>query len=309
MIAYGLVLKSTGNNYWVRLPNHQTVKAKLRGRLRIENRKHTNPIAVGDRVHLDAKGNGDFVILDIEERKNFLIRKSVNLSKRTHILAANLDHVFLLVTVKKPETTTGFIDRFLCSAKAYRIPVTILFHKFDSLEGKNLENVNTLKSLYESIGHLCIETSAITGFNLGIVKGKMKDKISMFGGLSGVGKSSLANAIQPDLNIEIGEISQSHNSGVHTTTFAEMHPLDFGGYLIDTPGIKGFGVVEMTKEEIGDYFPEIYKLKPKCKYTNCLHLNEPDCAVLEHVNNGYVAQSRYKSYVQLLQNDSIYPHR
>ena len=309
MIAYGLVLKSTGNDYWVRVQGHKTIKVKLRGRIRIDNRKHTNPVAVGDRVRLEKRENGNFVILDVEERKNYLIRKSVNLSKRTHILAANLDQIFLFVTTKNPKTTTTFIDRFLCSAQAYRIPVIILFHKFDTLNSESLEYANSLKNLYESIGYSCIETSAETGLNLDIVKEKMKNKISMFGGHSGVGKSTLANTIQPDLDIKIGETSESHLSGMHTTTFAEMHPLDFGGYLIDTPGIKGFGLVEMTKEEIGDYFPEIYKLKPQCKYSNCLHLHEPDCAVLKNVSSGNVAQSRHKSYTQLLQDDSVYSHR
>ena len=300
----GLVLKSTGSDYWVLTSNSRTIKAKLRGRIRMENRKHTNPVAVGDQVHLGIKENGDFVILDVKDRKNYLIRKSVNLSKRTHIIAANLDQVFLFVTTKNPKTTTTFIDRFLCSAQAYRIPVVILFHKIDALSKENLKSVYCLKNLYQSIGYSCIETSVNPALNLYMVKKKMKGKINAFGGHSGVGKSTMANAIQPGLNIKVGKISKTHNSGMHTTTFAEMHPLDFGGYLIDTPGIKGFGLVEMTKEEIGDYFFEIYKLKSKCKYSNCLHLHEPDCAVLKNLKKGKISDSRYNSYIQLLENHS-----
>jgi ribosome biogenesis GTPase len=265
--------------------------------------KSTNPIAVGDVVDFELDKTADEVfgiISDIEDRKNYIIRKSVNLSKQTHIIAANIDQVFLLITLNNPKTYTIFIDRFLATSVAYDIPAILLFNKTDTYTKEELGEIRYLAELYRDIGYTCIGISASTGKNVEQVIELMKGKTSMFAGNSGVGKSTLINSIAPHLNLKTEEISDQHLQGQHTTTFAEMFDLDFGGRIIDTPGIKGFGVVDMDKDEIGDYFPEFFQLKADCKFNNCLHIDEPRCAVKEALENNTVSWSRYRSYLQMV---------
>lgn len=268
--------------------------------------KSTNPVAVGDHVDFDIEKKGDEtvgVIKHIDERENYIIRKSVNLSKQTHIIAANIDVAFLLITLNNPPTFTTFIDRFLVTAEAYHIKAVLLFNKIDTYNEDELLEIKFLAALYRKIGYECIGISAITGKNIDKVKALMQDKVTMFSGHSGVGKSTLINALEPGLSLKTSNISEQHLQGQHTTTFAEMFDLSFGGQIIDTPGIKGFGVVEMDKEELGAYFPEFFELKENCKFNNCLHLEEPHCAVKEALENEEVAWSRYKSYLQILEGE------
>jgi len=272
----------------------------------MEGLKSTNPVAVGDKVSFEIETKGDEtigIIHEIDERDNYIIRKSVNLSKQTHIIAANIDLAFLLVTLNNPPTFTTFIDRFLVTAEAYDVKAVLLFNKIDSYNEEELLEVKYLAALYRSIGYECLGISAKTGKNVDKVKQLMKNKVSLFSGHSGVGKSSLVNVLEPDLNLKIAAISEQHLQGQHTTTFAEMFDLSFGAQIIDTPGIKGFGVVEMDKEELGDYFPEFFALKEQCKYYNCLHLQEPQCAVKEALERDEIAWSRYKSYLQILEGE------
>lgn len=268
--------------------------------------KSTNPVAVGDHVLFKLEKKGDEqtgVISKIFPRDNYIIRRSVNLSKQTHIIAANIDTAFLLVTLNNPPTFTAFIDRFLVTAEAYHIRAVILFNKIDTYNDDELLEIKLLAALYRKVGYECIGISAITGKNIDKVKNLMKDKVSMFSGHSGTGKSTLINAVEPGLNLRTAEISEQHLQGQHTTTFAEMFDLSFGGQIIDTPGIKGFGLVEIDKEELADYFPEFFALKENCKFNNCLHLEEPNCAVKEAVENEEIAWSRYKSYLQILEGE------
>lgn len=307
----GIVIRSTGSWYIVRTDEGKKYDCRIKGRFRIKGIKSTNPVAVGDRVRFELEKEKETGVIDyIEDRKNYIVRKSVNLSKRTHIIASNIDQAFLIVTVDYPKTTTGFIDRFLVTAEAYRIPAVILFNKMDMY--KDIEQraeVMYLKDIYEAAGYPCLEISAAEDQNLDTVKDMMKGKTSMFSGHSGVGKSTLINKLQPGLNLKTKEISESHLQGQHTTTFAEMHELDLGGFIIDTPGIRGFGLVDMEKEEIGDYFPEIFALKGDCKFNNCLHVNEPGCAVLEALEEEELSPSRYESYLNLLKDDDEDPYR
>lgn len=268
--------------------------------------KSTNPVAVGDHVDFEIEKKGDEtvgVISRIEERENYIIRKSVNLSKQTHIIAANIDIAFLLITLNNPPTFTTFIDRFLVTAEAYHIKAVLLFNKIDTYNEDELLEIKLLAALYRKIGYECIGISAATGKNVDKVKSLMADKVTMFSGHSGVGKSTLINALEPGLDLKTSKISEQHLQGQHTTTFAEMFDLSFGGQIIDTPGIKGFGVVEIEKEELGDYFPEFFELKENCKFNNCLHLEEPHCAVKEALENEEIAWSRYKSYLQILEGE------
>ena len=302
----GIVYKSTGSWYTVKSENSVFYNCKIKGKFRIKGIKSTNPVAVGDRVHFEVETIGDDtigIIHKIENRKNYIIRKSVNLSKQTHIIAANLDQVFLLVTLNNPPTYPVFIDRFLITAEAYEIPAVLLFNKVDTYSPEETDEIKFLAALYRKIGYTCIGISAVTGKNVDTVKEMMIGKTSMFSGHSGVGKSTLVNAIEPTLDIKTKKISEQHLQGQHTTTFAEMFDLSFNARIIDTPGIKGFGIVDMEKEEIGNYFPEFFKLKQGCKFNNCIHIDEPKCAVKDALETGDIAWSRYQSYLQMVKGE------
>ena len=302
----GRVYKSTGSWYTVKNQLGETYECRIKGKFRLKGIKSTNPIAVGDYVDFELETDNNQVsgvIHNIHDRTNYIVRKSVNLSKQTHIIASNIDQVFLMITINNPPTLTSFIDRFLVTSNAYSIKTILLFNKIDVYDEDTLNEVKYLAHVYRTIGYECIGVSAKTGKNVDKVKAIMQGKVSMFSGHSGVGKSTLVNAIEPDLNIKTKEISTLHMQGQHTTTFAEMFDLSFGGQIIDTPGIKGFGVVDMEKEEVGDYFPEIFKLKQDCKFNNCLHIQEPHCAVKEALENDEIAFSRYRSYLQIVEGE------
>ncbi len=308
----GTVYKSTGSWYTVKTDNGKLYECRIKGKFRIQGIKSTNPIAVGDRVEFDVETANDQatgVITRIEERRNYIIRKSVNLSKQTHIIAANIDIGFLLVTLTNPPTSTAFIDRFLVTAEAYKIKAVLLFNKIDTYTEEELLEIKYLAALYRKIGYECIGISAKTAKNADKVKDLMRGKVSMFSGHSGVGKSTLVNTIAPGLSLKTAEISEQHQQGQHTTTFAEMYDLDFDARIIDTPGIKGFGIVDMDAAEIGDYFPEFFAIKGSCKFNNCIHANEPKCAIKEALDTETIAWSRYKSYLQLLEGDDEQHYR
>ncbi|MCE2614180.1 ribosome small subunit-dependent GTPase A [Flavobacteriaceae bacterium D16] len=299
----GTVYKSTGSWYTVKTAEGETYNCRIKGKFRIKGLKSTNPVAVGDQVEFQVEAIGDEtvgIISAIQDRKNYIVRKSVKLSKQIHIIAANIDQVFLLITLKEPKTYTIFIDRLLATAEAYDIPAVLLFNKIDLYEGEALEELQYLSGIYREIGYTCIEISAKTDKNLDMVVDLMKGKTSMFAGHSGVGKSTLINVIAPELNLKTSEISEQHLQGQHTTTFAEMYDLEIGAKIIDTPGIRGFGMVDMEKDEIGDYFPEILALKGDCKFNNCLHLDEPKCAIKDALEKDEISRSRYRSYVQMV---------
>lgn len=302
----GIVYKSTGSWYTIKKEDGSFLECRIKGKFRIKGIKSTNPIAVGDVVDYHIENSTDEttgVITAIHERKNYIVRKSVNLSKQTHIIAANIDVVFLLVTINNPPTTTSFIDRFLVTAEAYGIEAVLVFNKIDTFDDTALDEQLFLQYTYESIGYKCLRVSAKENKGIEALKQLMLHKVSMFSGHSGVGKSTLVNAIEPSLNLKTKQISESHSQGQHTTTFAEMFDLSFGAQIIDTPGIRGFGVVDMEKQEIGDYFPEFFALKENCKFNNCLHKEEPHCAVKEALENDEVSWTRYKSYLQILEGD------
>ena len=304
----GLVFRSTGS--WYSVQSEGIFYAcRIKGRLRLRGIKSTNPVAVGDWVGFEEVPNSEKpegVIIEIQERQNYIVRKSVNLSKQTHIIAANIDQVFLLITLDNPPTHTAFIDRFLVTAEAYQVPVVLVFNKIDSYEADQKKEIERLYLLYSKIGYQTLKISALTQTNTNQIAALMKNKVSVFSGHSGVGKSTLINILAPDLKLKTAPISEQHQQGMHTTTFAEMHALPNGMKLIDTPGIKGFGIVEMEPAEIGSYFPEFSRLKSKCKFHNCLHQNEPKCAVREALERGTIANSRYENYLQLLENDMTY---
>ncbi|NNC49852.1 MAG: ribosome small subunit-dependent GTPase A [Flaviramulus sp.] len=302
----GHVYKSTGSWYTVKTELGHTYECRIKGKFRLKGIKSTNPIAVGDVVDFELETDNNQksgIIHKIHDRTNYIVRKSVNLSKQTHIIASNLDQVFLMITINNPPTQTSFIDRFLITAQAYSIKTILLFNKIDTYDEEALNEVKYLAHVYRKIGYECIGVSAKTGKNVDKVKAIMLDKTSMFSGHSGVGKSTLVNAIEPTLNLKTKEISTQHMQGQHTTTFAEMFDLSFNAKIIDTPGIKGFGVVDMDKEEVGDYFPEIFKLKQDCKFNNCLHIQEPNCAVKAALDNDEIAFSRYRSYLQIVEGE------
>ncbi|MGB5462015.1 MAG: ribosome small subunit-dependent GTPase A [Aureibaculum sp.] len=300
----GVVIKSTGSWYTVRTVNGDIFECRIKGKFRMSGIKSTNPVTVGDVVDFELEENSENgIIHKIHDRKNYIIRKSVNLSKQTHIIAANIDQVLLLVTLENPTTYTSFIDRFLATAEAYSIPAIIVFSKIDLYSKEMLQQKKKLEKVYRDIGYECIDVSANENININKLKNIMKGKVNMFSGHSGVGKSTLINTIDPQLDLKTSEISSQHKQGQHTTTFAEMFSLPFGGYIIDTPGIKGFGVVDFHKEEIGDFFPEIFALKHNCKFNNCMHVNEPGCAIKQAVENNKIAESRYMSYLQLLEDE------
>jgi len=302
----GTVYKSTGSWYFVKSTKGDLYQCRIKGKFRIKGIKSTNPIAVGDSVEFDIERKGDEeigVIKLIHERKNYIVRKSVNLSKQTQIIASNIDLAFLLITINNPPTLTTFIDRFLVTSQAYSIKVILVFNKIDRYKEEEKSEILYLKDIYEAIGYTCIEVSAIKNINLDIIKDLMKGKTSLFSGHSGVGKTTLLNSLEPGLNLKTKEISYQHQQGQHTTTFAEMFDLSFDAKIIDTPGIKGFGVVAIEKEELGDYFTEFFALKKHCKFHNCIHVNEHQCAVKEALEEEKVSWSRYKSYLQILEGE------
>lgn len=298
----GLVIKNTGSWYQVKSDDGQFIECKIKGNFRLKGIRSTNPVAVGDRVQIILNQEGTAFINEIEDRKNYIIRRSSNLSKQSHILAANLDQCMLVVTVNYPETSTIFIDRFLASAEAYRVPVNLVFNKIDAYDEDEFRYLDALINLYTHIGYPCFKVSAKNGHGVEAIRKALEGKITLFSGHSGVGKSTLINAILPGIETKTGEISSYHNKGMHTTTFSEMFPVDGDGYIIDTPGIKGFGTFDMEEEEIGHYFPEIFKVSAECKYGNCTHRHEPGCAVRKAVEEHLISESRYASYLNMLED-------
>ena len=296
----GLVIKNTGSWYTVRTEEGSDVECKIKGNFRLKEIRTTNPVAVGDRVEIDVNAEGTAFITAIEERKNYIIRRASNLSKQAHILAANLDQAFLIVTINYPITTPIFIDRFLATAEAYRIPVKLVFNKIDRYREDDRALLQEMTELYDGIGYPCLQLCARTGEGLDALKADLQGKATLLSGHSGVGKSTIINRLVPNADLRTGDISEYHNKGMHTTTFSEMIPLPEGGYLIDTPGIKGFGTIEMEGAEIAHYFPEIFKVAADCKFNNCTHRHEPGCAVLKAVEAGTISPSRYKSYLNIL---------
>jgi ribosome biogenesis GTPase len=304
----GLILKSTGRWYNVLLETKEIIQASIKGKLRIEGLKTTNPIAAGDEVEIELEGT-DFTIQAIYPRKNYIVRKSTNLSKQMQILASNIDRAYLLVTLKSPVTQIVFIDRFLVAAESFRIPTTLLFNKVDLFGPKEQRQLKELTEIYSKIGYPCHAVSAENQDNIAFLRNEIKGNKVMISGNSGVGKTTLVNALDPTLNLRTGEISQVHEQGKHTTTFAEMHALQSGGYIIDTPGIRAFGLVDLDKEHYKDYFPEMRELMGECRFHNCKHINEPHCAVKKSVELGEIAGSRYQSYIQLMLEDEHDPYR
>ncbi|MFN3757241.1 MAG: ribosome small subunit-dependent GTPase A [Flavobacterium sp.] len=302
----GIVYKSTGSWYTVKTEEGIFFECRIKGKFRIKGIKSTNPIAVGDYVDFELDETSDAVtglIYHIHDRKNYIVRKSVNLSKQTHIIASNIDLVFLIVTIDNPVTTTSFIDRFLVTAEAYHIPAILLFNKVDTYDENRSDEQLFLEYVYKQIGYKCLKVSAIEKTGLETLKEIMHGKVSMFSGHSGVGKSTLINAVEPGLNLKTKSISDQHQQGQHTTTFAEMFDLSFDARIIDTPGIRGFGVVDMESAEISGYFPEFFALRDQCKFNNCMHKEEPQCAIKKALENDEIAWSRYKSYLQMLEGD------
>jgi ribosome biogenesis GTPase / thiamine phosphate phosphatase len=302
----GTVYKSTGSWYYVKSTENKFYNCRIKGKFRMKGIKSTNPIAVGDVVDFDLDETVDEVngiITNIHDRKNYIVRKSVNLSKQTHIIASNIDIGFLIVTINNPITTTSFIDRFLVTAKAYGIEAILIFNKIDTFDDATLDEQLYMQHTYEEIGYKCLRVSATDNKGVSELMDLMKGKVSMFSGHSGVGKSTLVNAIEPTLNLKTKEISNSHAQGQHTTTFAEMFDLSNDIRIIDTPGIRGFGMVDMEKQEISDYFPEFFALKEGCKFNNCLHKEEPHCAIKKALDEDKIAWSRYQSYLKILEGD------
>lgn len=296
----GLVIRNTGSWYTVKTDSGEYVNCKIKGNFRLKGIRSTNPLAVGDRVTIKQNKEGTAFITDIEDRRNYVIRKSTNLSKQSHIIAANVDQTFLIVTVNHPQTSTTFIDRFLASAEAYGIPVTIVFNKTDIQSENDLRLQDMMISLYENAGYECIALSALNDDLSERLKPVIKDKITLFSGNSGVGKSTLLNKLVDGANLKTAEISDAHNTGMHTTTFSEMIPLDYGGWVIDTPGIKGFGTFDMEPNEICGYFKDIFSFSKNCRFADCTHTHEPGCAVIKAVEEHYISESRYNSYLSML---------
>jgi len=308
----GQVYKSTGSWYQIKAENGEFYSCRIKGKFRMDGIKSTNPVAVGDWVQFELEAQTDDVsgvIHDIEKRKNLIVRKSVNLSKQQHIIAANIDTVFLLITLNNPVTSTVFIDRFLVSTEAFDVNTVLVFNKIDTYDAQELVALEELIAVYEKIGYTCLKLSAKALSSCQELIALMKNKTTSFAGHSGVGKSTLVNTIEPGLRLKTSEISTQHLQGQHTTTFAQMHDLSFGGSIVDTPGIRGFGLVDIEKEEISSFFPEFFELKADCKFNNCLHVDEPKCAVLEAYASGEIAMSRYKSYLQILEDDEALNYR
>lgn len=299
----GLVIKSTGSWYQVATDTGSIVDCRIKGKFRTKDIQTTNPIAVGDRVEMEMEPEQNTgIIAKLLPRKNYIIRKSVNLSKQAQIIAANLDQAFLVVTLASPRTSLGFIDRFLVTAEAYDIPAKLIFNKLDLFSEEGMEVLAEYQHIYTSIGYPCYEVSALEGTNLHIIEGLLKDKVSLFSGHSGVGKSTLINTLIPGMSLKTGEISDWSDQGKHTTTFAEMHPIPGGGYLIDSPGIRELGVIDIDKGELGHFFPEMRNRMNECRFNNCRHINEPGCSVIEAVENNEIELSRYESYLSIFHN-------
>lgn len=304
LMPEGIVIRSTGSWYTVYADDGQTVLCRLRGQYRLKGIRTTNPLAVGDRVTFQIEPDQDTAVIShIHDRHNIIIRKATRLSKSAHIIAANLDQAVLIATIDHPRTSTGFIDRFLVTAEAYHIPAAIVFNKLDLYNDRNNETLNRLMSLYDAIGYAVLKVSALDGTNLNELKALLANKVSLLTGHSGVGKSALINTIDKNLKLRTGEISTFSNKGKHTTTFAEMHPLAFGGWIVDTPGIKEFGLYDFEAETLAQRFPEMRERMPDCRFANCTHLHEPDCAVKKAFENGTISPTRYKNYLNMLRND------
>lgn len=298
----GLVIKNTGSWYTVKTVEGSVVECKIKGNFRLKGIRSTNPVAVGDHVEIEINSQNTAFITAIGDRKNYIIRKSQNLSKQSHIIAANVDQAFLVVTVERPQTSTTFIDRFLATAEAYSVPVVLVFNKTDLLDDSLMRYQRMMTDLYETVGYKCVAVSAETGEGMDELMEMLRDRITLLSGHSGVGKSTMINRLLPGVNLRTAEISDAHNTGMHTTTFSEMLPLPGGGYIIDTPGIKGFGTFDMEPEELTSYFKEIFRFSKDCRFSNCTHTHEPGCAVLKAVEDHYIAASRYQSYLSMLED-------
>lgn len=305
---HGLIIKNTGSWYTVKTDDGRIVESKVKGNFRLKGIRSTSPVAVGDYVDIIMNAEGTALISAIDDRKNYIIRKASNLSKQSQIIAANLDLALLIITIKQPETSTTFIDRFLAGAEAYRVPVVLVFNKTDLLNDDERHYQQQMVTLYETIGYPCVEISAETGMGIDQLQTLLKQKVTLVSGNSGVGKSTLINAIIPHADQRTAEISNAHGTGMHTTTFSEMIELVESGYLIDTPGIKGFGTFDIEREELTSYFKEIFKFSKDCRFNNCTHTHEPGCAVIQAVENHYISASRYQSYLNMLEDkdDSKY---
>lgn len=301
----GIVIKSTGSRYKVRMQNGEILDCTLKGRYRHTKIKTTNPVTVGDDVEVDSKPTGEHVISKIIVRRNYLVRKSSKLSKQYHLVAANVDQIMLVTTIVKPKIVQGFIDRVLVSAEAYGIPVILVINKFDLLGEKHIPKLAQTVSSYEQIGYECIVTSTVTGEGIDDVKSALTKKRTVITGQSGVGKSTLINTLQPGLDIKTAEVSLSNDKGRHTTTFAEMHRLDFDAEIIDTPGVRSFGIADFKREHLAHYFPEMRSLMHKCKFNNCVHVNEPGCAVKEALEAGEISPVRYFNYMEMYENENV----
>jgi len=296
------VIKNTGSWYTVKTVEGSVVECKIKGNFRLKGIRSTNPVAVGDHVEIELNSQNTAFITAIGDRKNYIIRKSQNLSKQSHIIAANVDQAFLVVTVERPQTSTTFIDRFLATAEAYSVPVVLVFNKTDLLDDSLMRYQRMMTDLYETVGYKCVAVSAETGEGMDELMEMLRDRITLLSGHSGVGKSTIINRLLPGVNLRTAEISDAHNTGMHTTTFSEMLPLPGGGYIIDTPGIKGFGTFDMEPEELTSYFKEIFRFSKDCRFSNCTHTHEPGCAVLKAVEDHYIAASRYQSYLSMLED-------
>jgi ribosome biogenesis GTPase len=303
-LEQGLVIKSTGSRYRVRRNDGQIFECTIRGNFRVKGMRTTNPVAVGDRVKFSVGKNSTGVISELLDRSNYIIRKASNLSKESQIIAANIDQVLLMVTIRLPETPVEFIDRFLITAEAYRIKTIIVFNKKDLYDESDMGKLELLTEMYTRIGYECVAVSVINGENLVKLREAVTGKISLLSGNSGVGKTTLLNYLDPSLNLKTEEISEYHRQGKHITTFPEMHPMPFGGYIIDSPGIRGFGVIDMDRSEIYHFFPEIFRISSGCRFHNCLHIEEPGCAVKTAVENGEINLLRYRSYLNILEDEN-----
>ena len=299
---HGTVIKNTGFWYTVLTDDGCEVDSKVKGNFRLKGIRSTNPVAVGDGVEICVNAEGQALITAIDDRRNYIVRRSTNLSKQSHIIAANVDQAFLVVTVAHPETATTFIDRFLASAEAYSVPVVLVFNKTDLLSDEERRYQELMVRLYETVGYECRQVSAATGEGTDDLRTLLGDRVTLLSGNSGVGKSTLLNLLIPGAGARVADISDAHDTGMHTTTFSEMMPLPGGGWIIDTPGIKGFGSFDMEPEEIGSYFKEIFKFSKDCRFNNCTHTHEPGCAVRTAVEDHYIAESRYRSYLSMLQD-------